>query len=214
MEDIAQMDFLKRLAAALAGQLGKNCEITIHDLKTTDINSSIVAIENGHVTGRKIGDGPSPVVLEALKNTSAIPKDHLNYTMRTRCGRTLRCSTIYVPNEKGELIAIFAINQDITGLTVSLDYLESLMTPKDNEDNQEAAGEIPTNINDLLDELIEKSVKLVGKPIALMNKDDKIKAIRFLNDAGAFLVTKSSEKIAAYFGISKYSIYNYIEPKE
>jgi predicted transcriptional regulator YheO len=207
MEDTAQMDFLKRLANALAGQFGKNCEIAIHDLKTTDINSSIVAIENGHVTGRKVGDGPSPVVLEALKNTSAIPKDHLNYTMRTRCGRTLRCSTIYVPDEQGELAAIFSINQDITGLTVGLNYLESLMIP---EDNQEAAGEIPTNINDLLDELIEKSVKLVGKPIALMNKADKIKAIRFLDDAGAFLVTKSSEKIAAYFGISKYSIYNYI----
>jgi predicted transcriptional regulator YheO len=211
MDDKALMDFLKRLAKALTGQYGKNCEIAIHDLKTTDIGSSIIAIENGHVTGRKIGDGPSSVVLEALKNTSAMPKDHLNYTMRTRGGRTLRCSTVYVPNEQGELLAIFAINQDITGLTVGLNYLESLMMP---EDGQEEAGEIPTNINDLLDELIEKSVKLIGKPVALMSKDDKIKAIRFLNDAGAFLVTKSGEKIASYFGISKYSIYNYIDTKE
>ena len=61
------------------------------------------------------------------------------------------------------------------------------------------------------DELIEQSVALVGKPAALMNKDDKIKAIQFLNKAGAFLVTKSGDKVAKYFGISKYTLYSYID---
>ena len=51
----------------------------------------------------------------------------------------------------------------------------------------------------------------VGKPVALMNKDDKIAAIRFLNDAGAFLVTKSGDKVSKYFGISKYTLYSYID---
>ena len=54
-------------------------------------------------------------------------------------------------------------------------------------------------------------VALVGKPAALMNKDDKIRAIRFLSDAGAFLVTKSGDKVAKYFGISKYTLYSYID---
>lgn len=43
---------------------------------------------------------------------------------------------------------------------------------------------------------------LVGKPVALMNKDDKVRAIRFLNESGAFLVTKSGDKVAKYFGIN------------
>ena len=63
----------------------------------------------------------------------------------------------------------------------------------------------------VLDELVEQSVALVGKPVALMNKDDKIKAIRFLNESGAFLVTKSGDKVAKYFGISKYTLYSYID---
>jgi predicted transcriptional regulator YheO len=66
------------------------------------------------------------------------------------------------------------------------------------------------NINDLLDDLIQQSVALVGKPVALMNKDDKVRAIRFLNQNGAFLVTKSGDKVARYFGISKYTLYSYI----
>ena len=43
------------------------------------------------------------------------------------------------------------------------------------------------------------------------DKDEKVTAIRFLNDAGAFLITKSGDKISRYFGISKFTLYNYID---
>ena len=43
---------------------------------------------------------------------------------------------------------------------------------------------------------------------------EKINAIQFLNDAGAFLITKAGDKIASFFGISKYSIYNYVDIKK
>ena len=56
--------------------------------------------------------------------------------------------------------------------------------------------------------------KKLGKPVALMNKDDKVKAIQFLNQNGAFLVTKSGDKVAKYFGISKYTLYSYIDSKQ
>ena len=79
---------------------------------------------------------------------------------------------------------------------------------------KEAEPEKIVNINDLLEELIQQSVALVGKPVALMNKDDKVKAIQCLNQNGAFLVTKSGDKIAKYFGISKYTLYSYIDTKQ
>ena len=66
-------------------------------------------------------------------------------------------------------------------------------------------------INDVLEELIQQSVALVGKPAALMNKEDKIRAIRFLNENGAFLVTRSGDKVAKHFGISKYTLYSYLD---
>jgi predicted transcriptional regulator YheO len=72
---------------------------------------------------------------------------------------------------------------------------------------------IPRSVNDLLDDLIDHSVKVVGKPVALMAKEDKIKAMQYLNDAGAFLITKSGDKIAKYFGISKYTLYSYLDAK-
>ena len=70
---------------------------------------------------------------------------------------------------------------------------------------------IPQNVNQLLEELIDQSVSLVGKPVALMSKEDKIQAIRFLNQSGAFLITKSGDKIAKFFNISKYTLYSYMD---
>ena len=81
-------------------------------------------------------------------------------------------------------------------------------------DRQQTEPEKITNINDVLDDLIQQSVALVGKPVAVMNKDDKVKAIQFLNQNGAFLVTKSGDKVAKYFGISKYTLYSYIDSKQ
>ena len=86
--------------------------------------------------------------------------------------------------------------------------VNDMLTTRDDEDHE---PEKIININDVLSELIEQSVALVGKPVALMNKDDKVRAIQFLNQSGAFLVTKSGDKVAKYFGISKYTLYSYID---
>ena len=59
--------------------------------------------------------------------------------------------------------------------------------------------------------LPEAAEAMVGKPAAVMNKEDKVKAIQFLSQNGAFLITKSGDKVAKYFGISKYTLYSYID---
>ena len=87
--------------------------------------------------------------------------------------------------------------------------LQSLMHVEEQKKDEPTA--IVGNVHDLLDSLIEQSVTLVGKPAALMNKEEKVKAIQFLNDAGAFLITKSGDKVAKYFGISKFTLYSYID---
>ena len=77
MENNLTLDFLKRLAKGIAQQFGNNCEVVVHDLSDNNVERSIVAIENGHVTNRKLGDGPSHVVLEALHGDRSNLKDHL-----------------------------------------------------------------------------------------------------------------------------------------
>jgi predicted transcriptional regulator YheO len=199
------------VAAGIAAQFGSNCEVVVHDLSRHP-DHSIVAIFNGHVTGRKVGDGASHVVIEQLQSNDPEPKDHLCYLTKTPDGKILKSSTVYIRNSKGKVSAIFSINYDISKLLMVESAVRDLIST--GEEPQQTEPEKIININDLLDDLIEQSVALVGKPVALMNKDDKVKAIRFLNQNGAFLVTKSGDKIAKYFGISKYTLYSYIDSKQ
>ncbi|MDD2958099.1 MAG: helix-turn-helix transcriptional regulator [Lachnospiraceae bacterium] len=201
---------LKQIAAGLARQFGPNCEIVIHSLNNNPLESSIFYIENGSVTNRKVGDGPSHIVLEALKHDHASLSDKLNYLTKTHDGRILKSSTMYIRDEAGVLSAIFAINFDITHLLALETSVHSLIAT-DEPDSVSEPEQIPLNVNELLDQLIDQSIALVGKPVALMTKDDKVKAVKFLNDSGAFLITKSGNKVSEQFGISKYTLYSYID---
>ena len=204
----SELEFCLQLAKGIAQQFGPNCEVVVHDLESNDLEHSIVAIENGQVSGRRVGDGPSHVVLEALRDGGAVPSDRLSYLTKSEDGKILKSSTIYLRDDDGKAIGIFAINYDITMMLAMEDALKGFTATQVPEQEPE---HIARNVADLLDELIEQSVKLVGKPVALMNKDDKVKAIQFLNDTGAFLITKSGFKVCKYFGISKYTLYSYID---
>lgn len=203
--------FLTQIAKALAGHFGSNCEIVIHKVLNSKVESSIVTIENGHVSSRDVGGGPSQVVLEAMKKDPKDLHDHINYFTRTHDGRILKSSTVYLKNDSGKLDGIFSINYDVTSFIAVDSAIQPFITSPEEKDHDPEY--IPQNVNELLDDLIQKSVKLVGKPVALMTKDDKIKAIQFLNGNGAFLVTKSGDKVANFFNISKYTLYSYIDAK-
>ena len=202
------LEILKEIAHGIAVQFGSNCEVVVHDLSESSLNSSVVYIENGHVSNRKVGDGPSHVVLDALHNDNSKTEDHLGYLTRTKDGRILKSSTIYIRNDKGVPVYILAINYDITGFMMTENALKSFIG---SEDSDADAEKITNNVNDLLDDLIERSVKKIGKPVAYMTKEEKTAAIQFLNDSGAFLITKSGDKVSKYFGISKYTLYSYID---
>ena len=199
-----RLELLRQVAAGIAAQFGSGCEVVVHDLSRHP-DHSIVAIFNGHVTGRKVGDGASHVVLEQLRSQDQTTKDHLCYLTKTPDGKILKSSTIYIRNSRGKVAAILAINYDISRLMMVENAIADLISTP-----QPAEPEKIVNVNDLLEELIQQSVALVGKPVVLMNKEDKIRAIQFLSQNGAFLVTKSGDKIAKYFGISKYTLYSYI----
>lgn len=206
--DASMLQFLFQLAKGVGKQFGPNCEVVVHDLTSNDEDNSIVAIENGQVTGRKVGDGPSHVVLEAIRSGRESLNDHFCYLTKTKDGKILKSSTIYIRDDDGVAIGVFAINYDITLMLAMEDMLRQF-TLTDTPDQE--PERISRNVSDLLDELIDQSVALVGKPVALMSKEDKVKAIQFLNATGAFLITKSGDKVCKFFGISKYTLYSYID---
>lgn len=207
-----RLDLLKQLAHGLAVQFGSSCEIVIHDLGRKELDSSIVYIENGHISNRKPGDGPSSVVLETLKKNPS--EDRLAYLTKTEDGRILKSSTLFIRNDDGKIAYILSLNYDITALLTvesSIHSLISTETKNGAASRHQQPQKITHNVTDLLDTLIEQALAMVGKPVALMTKDDKVAIVQYLNEAGAFLITKSGDKVASLLEISKFTLYNYMD---
>ena len=208
-----ELDALRQIAKGVAQQFGSGCEVVIHALDEGSVEHSIVHIENGHVTGRQLGDGASQVVLEQLgkRIDAEAAEDHFCYLTKTPGGKLLKSTTLYIRDESGKVAALFCINFDISALSLAGSALQELTAAVS---EQASPDRISPNVNDVLDDLIDRSVRLIGKPVELMNKDDKVRAIQFLSERGALLITKSGDKIAKHFGISKYTLYSYLDQKQ
>ena len=201
---MSTLERLKVIAHGLAIQFGPSCEVLIHDLQG-DLDTSLVYIENGTITNRHVGDGPSHVVLDVL-NYDDGSEGRFGYLTKTKDGRILKSSTMYIRDDNGNIDYLLGINQDITEFVMMHRSLESLIGIGQAENG--TVEKSTTSISELLDDLLLEAERLVGKPGPLMNKVERLKAISYLNEKGAFLISKSSEKIAEYFNISKFTLYS------
>lgn len=202
------INLLSDIAKCIAMQFGENCEVVLHDL-TLPYNKTIVAIWNGHVTGRKIGDGGTNAGLEILKG-SVSPDDQYHYINSTSDGKILRSSSKYFRDEYGKVNGSLCINLDITDLVRCENTLRSLTCP-DNQQAVPAPSEFFIgNIDELLEKMMNEAVLKTGKEIRDLTKEEKVSIVQSLDQKGFFLIKKSAEILADFLGLSRYSIYNYL----
>ena len=196
---------LCEIGECIAKQFGDDCEVVLHDL-TRSYDNTIVAIWNGHVTGRNVGDGGTDAGLAILRGT-AQPKDEYCYINRTKEGRILRSSSKYFLDEQGNAVGSLCINYDITALVAG----QSAMMKLASLDKEEATREVLTsNIDDLLEILMMEAVESTGHTLDTLDKEDKVAVVRYLDNKGAFLIKKSAERVADFLGISRFTVYNYL----
>lgn len=196
--------FFESLMKGLTALLGSNCEVALHDL-TGDYESTIVMIENGHVTGRRVGDCGSNLGLEVLRGTVE-GGDKYGYLSNSRDGNILRSSSIYIRNADGKVVGCLCVNMDISGLRLAEQALKEL-TGNDTHREDEF---FVNDVNELLDHFLQKAQEEVGKPVAYMTREEKVRAIKYLDNKGALLISKAGNRICSFFNISKFTLYSYL----
>lgn len=188
----------------VAATFGDNCEIVLHDW-SKGYDKSIVAIENGHITKRKVGDCGSNLGLEVMRGTVKGDNTY-NYITKTKDNKTLRSSTSYIRNDNNEIIGALCINIDITKYIEIYEMFERLTMINNNK-----AEYFANDVGELLDFLLSESLKISNKPVDDMTKEEKMASLKFLDEKGAFLITKSGNKVCKFFNMSKYTLYNYLD---
>ena len=202
------------IVKGIAKTFGKDCEVLLHD--TSKLESSVIMIENGHVTGRKIGSPMTDLGLYFLKSDLFKDNDFIaNCQTESKFGKKLKSTTIFIRDNKRKIIGFLCINY-------ALDYLSGIRGKIDdfcavNKDveknvfnNEEKEEFFADNLDDLLERIFIKVQEKLGKPIEKMQKADKLKLVRHLQKRGFFLVKGNIDKIAIRLNVSRYTIYNYL----
>ncbi len=201
-----QYENLSRICAAVSQTLGRYCEMVIHDFK--DLKRSLVHV-SGNVTGREVGAPVTDLVVKELKAQGDAAEDLLCYRTQTPDGRTLKSSTCFVRDRQGKVLGAVCINLDISGFAGALRQLEEL-TRMDTGERSEGPETFAGNLAETLDAILDRALTEVGKPPAAMTRAEKLEVVGILEREGAFLIKGVVGDVARALGVTKYTIYNYV----
>lgn len=201
------LPLLETVMKGIAKHFGSKCEIVLHDYQK-DFSSSIVAIENGEITGRSVGKGGTEIGLRIIQGDQS--EDGLfHYTTQTKQGRRLHSSTIYLKNDEKEIIGSMCINYDMTDLVNLRTAVNQVLEPLEMA-SEPTETVIFSDVEDMLTALIKESLDKIGVPVSMMTRAQKREGILYLNRRGAFKIKNSTNVVAKYYNISRYTIYNYL----
>lgn len=200
------------IARAIAGVTGHNCEVVVHDLAKPE--ASIVEIARGHVTGRVAGGpilgGPLEDQGLDLLREGAGDSCAVGYRTRTKDGKELKSSSVVFRDKTGKPMAALCINLDLTDYLVLQELARGVLETGDT--GQEPGGQSAAGVAvaDVLARTIADCVQALGKPVVLMDKADKVRAVELMFHRGVFLLKGAVEAAAECLGVSRYTLYGYL----
>lgn len=211
-----------KLTEFLGAVLGPDYEVVLHDLGHED--KSIIAIANGHVSGRTIGAPLTSMILQAIVNHSHdTPDFRLNY-VGLAGDKLLRCSTLFIRDEAGALVGLMCVNFDDSRYRELSDRLLKLRHPDIfvetnfvfNDElsatvaNPTAAGResLHATLPDVTDYLLTEA--LTRRAGNRLSHRDKLALVEALDAKGVFLMKGAVRHVAERLGVSQTTVYRYL----
>jgi predicted transcriptional regulator YheO len=202
------------LVDALAVTFGNHCEVVLHDLLNLD--KSIVKIANGHITGRQVGAPITDMGLRLFEEDKKNGKKNpavIGYRTRTKEGRELKSTTLFIRDKKGKAVGCLCINIDLTPYLTTkslVDRICQTVSPGNVEVANDSPEKFVPDVDSLIAQLIEKAMNTANKPLIAMSKEDKLQIMRDLKKNGFFLIKGSVKRLSEEWGVSIPTIYKYI----
>lgn len=198
--------------------MGNNCEVVLHDV--SNIEHSIVAIKNGHISNRKVGGSLTDLALKILKDKSYKEKNFLiNYSGKTQDGKILRSSTFFIKDENGKVVGMLCLNMDVSTMVETRNLLDCLISGihtdslnsfKVEEDTCAPIEDLHTSIEELTTSVISKTISEMNIPPYRMSANEKIEVVKQLNEKGVFLIKGAVSEVALHLKTSEATVYRYL----
>lgn len=207
MEQEYVYEFLCRAAEGIAAMFGSRCETLIQDMSRK--NHPVLAIYNGHVTGRSVGStedvyGDQTSSDEQSSSVFSLYDDMVNQIVITKSGRYLKSTTFNFAGE-GYHYAL-GINYDASEMKALLPIMEEVVSA-----GTDLLSSIQSHNTKALTQMFNECVISIGKSPKAMNRAERIALIRRLNEQNAFEYYKAITFIAEQLGITRNTVYNYLK---
>lgn len=102
------------------------------------------------------------------------------------------------------------INIDTTKISQQIEWLQSLMPgSEENAAPAEVSQEELTHVSEIVTDLIDKIIG--NKDMARLRREKKLELIRFMDQRGIFLLKGAVDHVGSRMGISRVTVYSYID---
>lgn len=213
-----QIKQYKVLMEFLSKTLGPYYEITLHDI--SDRNKSIVAIENGSISGRTVGAPLTNIALKVIMDKSYKYANYkINYGGLTNGNKKLRSSTLFLKNAQNELEGLLCITFDdsryaeLSRQVLKLCHPDSFVDIDPSGDPNKQSGieeTYPETLSALIDNVILEALHELDTQVERLTQDEKMKIITILNNEKVFLLKGAVGIAAEKLACSQASIYRYL----
>lgn len=195
----------------LAEFMGESTEVVLHDL--TDWHHSVVAIRNGHISGRQVGDPITEINLRILRSEVHKKVPYMNNEPKKfRKKESIKSASWFIKDENEVLIGMICINSDCHELIAARDLLNKMIKPPIVENDSKEKG--PKKINIDVKELVDNNLSHISedllKKLKFLSKDEKVELVGKLDKMGTFSVKGTVWYLANSMGVSVPTLYRYI----
>ena len=199
------------IAEAMAGMFYPFSETVVHELSNKD--RSIIAIYNGNVTGREVGDPVTNVVTRLVEGD--IPDMVVGYENESPDGKKLKSSYTSIRNSKKEMIGVLGLNINVENLRRHKKILEKIITPQGESSpvgNEEFKKSDPENIDTPRSEIrdaIDNYCISQNLKLGSVGYEEKKDIVQYLHREGYFNIKKSVTIVSDLLNITRPSVYKY-----
>ncbi len=196
----------EKIGELLAEMFEPHLEVAVHDLRYPE--HSIIAIFNGHITGRNIGEGTSDLGYE--KVSGKVPDKVVNYKNESPDGKPLKSSSLTIRNNKGDIIGSLGLNYDISVFDQFSNVLSIFTNTNENTITHGKEAFFYGNTKEDIQIAINHYKISNGLTNKVLSRKDKHDVIRFLIRGGHLNKRGAVAIIGEALSVTRPTVYKYI----
>ncbi|MBE6878146.1 MAG: hypothetical protein E7488_03135 [Ruminococcaceae bacterium] len=215
----SQLHYFTKVAEFIGRVIGPDYEVALHDI--SDRDGAIVALANGHISGRTIGTPVSDRLKEIIDSHIYEEEDFILHEYGlSPAGKVLCSSSMFIKDVAGELIGVMCINFDdsryreLSQKVFNLCHPDALVDTNFRFDETKVplkisgpSSRLKTVPDGSAHDIITAELKARNLNPENMSVNSRLRLIAELDSKGVFLIKGAVKEASAIFGCSQATMY-------